>query len=91
LELLFELTAVRETEFAFQLAHPRWLGIWGEFSIGVANGDRSHLNLEVGSDALLGRLVLQVPAVAKAVGRQIEREVAHVKASMEGRSMAGEE
>jgi len=90
LKLLFELTEVGESAFAFRLAHPRSLGIWGRFSIGVANGDRSQLSLDVGSAAVLGRLVLQVPPVAKPVGRQIEREVAHVKASMERRSMASE-
>jgi len=88
LELLFELTEVGEFEFSFRLTRPSSLGIWGGFSIAVADGERSRLTLDVGSDAPLGRLVLHFFPVAKAVGRQIEREVAHVKASMERRSVA---
>jgi hypothetical protein len=83
LKLLFELTEVGESEFTFQLARPRALGIWGGFSIVVANGDRSRLALHVGSDAPLGRLMLHFFPVKRAVGRQIEREVEYVKTSME--------
>jgi len=90
LELLFELTEVGESGFSFELTRPISLGIWGGFRIAVADGERSRLTLDVGSDAPLGRLVLHLFPVAEVVGRQIEREVAHVKASMERRSMACE-
>ena len=83
LKILFELTEVRESEFYFLLARPLSLGIWGRFHIGVDDRDRSRLSLEIGSDTRLGRLVLGLYPVAMAIQGQIEREVGHVKRSME--------
>jgi hypothetical protein len=83
LELLFELTEVGESEFWFRLARPESVQVWGRFDIDRDGEEGSALCLAVGSETRVGQLMLRCFPVATAVHRQIHREVAHIKASME--------
>jgi hypothetical protein len=83
LELLFELTEVGESEFWFRLAGPGSMGVWGSFDISRDGEGRTLLTLAVGSETRLGQLMLRCFPVATAVHRQIHREMAHIKTSME--------
>ena len=83
LGLLFKLTAVGESEFWFSLIRPASLQVWGRFDISRGDEGRSLLCLAVGSETRLGQSLLHSFPVATAVHRQIHREVAHIKASME--------
>jgi hypothetical protein len=83
LELLFELTEVGESDFWFRLARPESIGVWGRFDISRGGEERSMLSLSVGSETRFGQLMLRCFPVALAVHRQINREVEHIKASME--------
>lgn len=82
LELLFELTAVRETTFRFSLARPSSIGVWGRFEIEEDQG-HSLLSLSIGSETRVGQLLLRCYPLAAAVYRQIRSEVHHIKSSME--------
>lgn len=88
LELLFELTAVRETSFSFHLIRPLSMGIWGRFRIEEADAVETRLFLEIGSRNRAGRLLLRFYPVAAAVRRQIAGEVNHIKSSIERGSTA---
>jgi hypothetical protein len=83
LELLFELTKVGDSAFWFRLVRPRSMEIWGRFDIESDGAGTSLLSLSIGSESRLGQLMLRFSPVATAVHRQIQGEVAHVKASME--------
>ncbi|MGD8966357.1 MAG: hypothetical protein PVI07_02505 [Anaerolineae bacterium] len=83
LELLFELVEVGDAEFQFRLVRPGSMGVWGRFDIDRHGEERSLLSLAVGSETRFGQLMLRSFPVAAAVDRQIHREVAHVKASLE--------
>jgi hypothetical protein len=83
LELLFELTEMGESEFRFRLIRPGSLGVWGRFGIDADGEGSAVLSLSIGSESGLGQLMLRSSPVATAVGRQINAEVKHIKASME--------
>jgi len=83
LELLFELTEVRESAFWFRLIRPVSMGIWGRFDIGDGGERGARLSLDIGSDTRAGQLMLRCYPVAVLVHRQIHREVSHIKRSME--------
>jgi len=82
LSLHFELTELGERDFRFRLIRPA-LPIWGAFAIEDAPGDAVRLCLRIGGLTRLGARLLRLPLIRGAVRRQINREVAHVKASME--------
>jgi hypothetical protein len=82
LNLHFELTGTADTHFRFRLTRPP-LPIWCAFVIKEIAEDTTALWLEVGGTIPIGDLVLQLPIVRDMVQRQIHREVAHIKASME--------
>lgn len=86
LELLFELTEVSESEFSFRLVRPMSLRIWGRFDIEGAGKQKTWLSLNIGSETRVGQLILRCYPVAAAVRRQIQREVRHIKTSIESRS-----
>lgn len=83
LELLFELTEIRESAFRFRLIRPENLQIWGEFRIEESGEGKARLTLDIGSLTPLGQTALASYPVAAAVRGQIEGEVEHIKASME--------
>jgi hypothetical protein len=83
LELLFELTEVRRSEFWFRLIRPLQVGIWGKFGIEGTGGKEARLSLDIGSETRAGQLMLRCYPVAVLVHRQIYREVSHIKRSME--------
>ncbi len=84
LDLLFELTAVRDQAFRFRVLKPGGGRIWGEFRLqAVDNDERTLLSLDIGSETRLGRAVLRFCPVAAAVRRQIAGEVEHIQSSME--------
>jgi len=83
LELLFELTAVRESGFSFRPIHPVSMGIWGRFRSEEVGEARTRLSLEIGSDRCAGRMMLRFFPVARAIQRQISNEVSHIKTSIE--------
>jgi len=83
LELLFELVEVSESFFRFRLIRPSWMDAWGVFRVQELGPGSVRLQLEIGSDGRRGRSWLESYPVANAVRRQIRREVAHIKESME--------
>jgi hypothetical protein len=83
LELPFELTEVGDSGFQFRLTRPGSLHVWGRYDIDRAGGGGTALSLVVGSETRVGQVALRAFPVAAAVQRQIQREVDHVKASME--------
>lgn len=83
LELLFELTAIRQSGFSFRPIRPASLGIWGRFRTEEIGEARTRLSLEIGSDRCVGRVMLRFFPVAAAIQRQIGNEVSHIKTSME--------
>lgn len=83
LELVFELTSVREASFSFHLTRPISMGIWGRFRTEEADATKTRLFLEIGSRNRVGRLLLRFYPVAAAVRRQIAAEVNHIKSSIE--------
>lgn len=82
IELLFELTAIRESAFRFRLVRP-FSGVWGRFDLEEMGDGETSLSLVVGSETRGGQLLLSCYPVAAVVHRQIQREVSHIKASME--------
>ena len=88
LTLRFELTGVNTHEFTFVLRRPV-SSIYGYFRIDPCGVDGTDLELAVGSPQPCRRLLLRLPIIRGAIRRQIEREVGHVKQSME--SLYGEE
>lgn len=83
LELLFELTEVRESVFWFRLVRPMSMGIWGRFDIASGGEKGTRLSLDIGSETRAGQLMLRCYPIAVLVHRQIHREVSHIKRSME--------
>jgi len=83
LELLFELTDVRERAFSFRLVRPSTLRVWGRFEIEKEAQGRSLLWLKIGSETRVGQLLLRSYPVSLAIHQQIWRELRHLKASME--------
>ena len=81
-ELLFELTGIYESEFRFRLIRP-FSGIWGRFDLEEIGPNETSLSLLIGSETRGGHLLLSCYPVATVVHRQIQREVAHIKRSME--------
>lgn len=86
LKLLFELNEVSESEFSFRLVRPRWMRIWGRFEIKRVGEEKTRLSLDIGSEARSGQFILRCYPVAAAIRRQIQREVSHIKTSVESRS-----
>ncbi|MGC9400030.1 MAG: hypothetical protein ACP5HM_12960 [Anaerolineae bacterium] len=82
LTLRFELTALDTYRFRFRLLHPP-LPLWGVFSLGYIAETQTKVQLQIGSDQALGRWALNVPMIRVAIRRQIQREVNHIKESME--------
>jgi hypothetical protein len=82
-ELLFELVEVDETSFRFRLLSPSWLHVWGAFIVQELSPESIALRLEIGSTTQYGQLWLRFYPLATAIRRQITKEVAHIKASME--------
>jgi hypothetical protein len=83
IELYFELAGVDERSFRFRLVSLPWAGISGAFRIEELSPHAVMLCLEIGSTRPVGRALLRFYPVERAVRRQITREVAHIKASME--------
>jgi hypothetical protein len=82
LALHFELTEVGQRHFRFDLRRPR-LPVWGIYVIEEAGGSAIHLALRVGGTSSCGHWFLRRALIRGAIERQIQAEVAHVKASME--------
>ncbi len=82
LTLKFELTHVEETRFVFRVLEPV-TGVWGYFDLAPGDSEATRLRLAVGSDEKVKRSLLRAPLVQGAVQSQIEREVNHIKQSME--------
>jgi hypothetical protein len=85
--LHFELTNVESCRFHFKLLRPSF-PIWGIFSLERISDDQTAVHLDIGSTRPLGRLVLNSPLISTAIRRQIQREVDHIKASMESLNSA---
>ncbi len=83
LRLLFELTAVCESQFRFRLVRPLSVGIWGRFDVQELGDKQAQISLEVGSDTRAGQLLLRCYPLNAPIRRQIHREVSHIKTSME--------
>lgn len=81
LKLRFELTAVEEHRFTFQLQKPMQ-HIWGYFQLDALDEATTQLSLGVGSDYAPQRALLRAPLVRSAVQAQIEGEVANIAESM---------
>jgi hypothetical protein len=82
LTLHFELEEVGETHFRFRLIRPS-LPVWGAFVLESTPGNATILRLEIGGTTGLGRWLLRFPLVKRAVQRQIQGEIDHIKESME--------
>jgi hypothetical protein len=82
INLHFELTATSDYHFQFRLLRPP-LPIWGAFFIEKASDNTTNLRLEVGGTTTVGWCLLKFPLIRKAVQRQIQGEVGHIKTSME--------
>ncbi len=80
--LYFVLTDVGEYHFQFQLRRPI-KAIWGTFSMERDTENTTILHLDVGGATQLKQIFLKLPLVHQAIQRQIQREVQHVKASVE--------
>ncbi|MBN1581472.1 MAG: hypothetical protein JXA89_12285 [Anaerolineae bacterium] len=87
LTLQFELIAVNDAgdraAFRFKLLKPLGGRIWGEFAVVAMGSGAVLLSLSVGAATQLGSMFLRFYPVTAAVRGQIQREVAHIKASME--------
>ena len=82
LALHFELGTVEDQRFFFLLRWPP-LPIWGVFVIEERGQDAVRLALQIGGTARIGEWFLRCPLVRKAISRQIDNEIQHIKASME--------
>jgi hypothetical protein len=82
LTLRFELAKVKRYQFHFRVLKPV-LPIWGAFVLEPLGERRTRLRLEIGSEGRLGTLALDFPLVRRAVQRQIQGEVDHIRSSME--------
>lgn len=80
--LRFALTDLETYQFHFQLLRPA-LPIWGTFSLECISDHRTAVHLEIGSERSLGHFFLNFPLIRTAIHRQIQREVDHIKKSME--------
>ena len=80
--LKFVLTEVGDRQFAFELRQP-FTGIWGRFILKSITPRTTELQLEIGGRTRAKRLLLKVPIVSQAIRSQIQREVDHIKASIE--------
>ena len=80
--LRFELTAVEETRFAFRLLNPP-LAVWGAFEIEPADQGHCLLSLLISGESSCAEWILHLPPVRHAVRKQIQREVTHIKSSVE--------
>lgn len=80
--LRFELTELDATHFCFRLIKPSF-PIWGAFVLEDEAAHITRLRLEIGALSPFGGFFLRFPLVRQAIRRQIEREVEHVRASME--------
>ncbi|MGD2144674.1 MAG: hypothetical protein PVF54_09385 [Anaerolineae bacterium] len=83
LELLFELTEVRQTEFWFRLARPSSMGVHGRFRLHGVDPGTTTLSLAIKAETRIGQLMLRCYPVAAAIHQQIQREVRHIRSSME--------
>ncbi len=82
IRLRFELTDVSDDQFNFQVLRPS-LPIWGTFSLERVSEHQANVYLDIGSDRPVGRFVLNLPLISLAIRRQIQREIDHIKSSME--------
>jgi hypothetical protein len=80
--LRFALTELETYQFHFQLLRPS-LPIWGTFSLERISDHQTAVHLQIGSERSLGRFFLNLPPISTAIRRQIQREVDHIKMSME--------
>ncbi len=80
--LRFELTAVEEKRFAFRLLRPP-LAVWGAFEIERTGVGDSLLSLLIGGKNRCAERILRLPLVRSAVQQQIQREVSHIRSSVE--------
>jgi hypothetical protein len=83
LRLSFELTEVGTFYFRFRLRRPP-LPIWGAYSIARLTEDTCRISLSIGTTASGATWLLSLPLLRGGVKGQIQREVEHVKRSMEG-------
>jgi hypothetical protein len=81
-KLSFELTEVGPFHFRFRLQRPA-LPVWGEYSIERVTEDICKLSLSIGTVTSGTAWLLSLPLVGSGVKGQIQREVEHVKQSME--------
>jgi hypothetical protein len=82
IRLRFQLTEVGQEHFAFALLQPS-LAVEGAFEMMPARDDRSRLSLLIGSKSSWARGFLRLPLIHGAVLNQIQREVTHIKESVE--------
>lgn len=82
LTLNFELTKIGAHNFNFRLKNTG-LPFWGAFIIEPGEDQHCTLHLQVGGLNSWGQLLLQLPLLHTAVQKQIQGEVAHIKASIE--------
>jgi hypothetical protein len=82
INLHFELTETSNVHFRFRLLRPP-LPIWCAFVIEKNADDTTSLRLEVGGTTPLGLRLLRLPLTRRAIQRQIQSEVDHIKVSME--------
>ncbi len=81
--LRFELRDVGAYHFRFRLLAPP-LPVWGAFVIAERAAPPITLRLDVGATNRVGAGLLRLPLLSGAIRRQIQAEVEHIRASMEG-------
>jgi hypothetical protein len=82
IRLRFRLKEIGGDHFSFELLQPS-LGVEGAFKMVPAESSASRLSLLIGSRSAWARAFLRLPLVHGAVLSQIQREVIHIKASVE--------
>jgi hypothetical protein len=82
IRLRFQLMDVDQRHFTFRLLEPP-LAVWGAFEMEPALDSGSRLSLLIDSESRWARGFLRLPLIHGAVLRQIQREVSHIKESLE--------
>jgi len=82
IKLSFELTEVGAFTFRFRLQRPP-LPIWGAYAIEPVTEGTCRVSLSIGATASGAAWFLSLPLVRPGIEGQIQREVEHVKRSME--------
>jgi hypothetical protein len=82
MRLRFELTEVGKRRFTFKLLQPP-LAVSGAFELEATEDGGTRLSLLIGSGSGWTRGFLQLPPIHRAVLAQIQREVSHIRESIE--------